>query len=724
MSQRALAVSGAEDGRVVRWLVPIYSGAILLSAFLLFQVQPMISRMILPWFGGIPAVWTTAMLFFQIILFLGYFYAHLSAKLFGERNQAAAHLAILALALACLPILPDVTWRPIANDDPTWRILGLLGATVGIPYFVLSTTGPLLQAWFAKSCPGVSPYRLYSLSNVGSLAALLSYPFVFEPNWDLPMQARMWSCGFGMFALLCGACAIVMVRAVRHNRHRALVTDVGFIDGVADTETPVHAPLADAPPTWIQRGLWVALPAVASLMLLSTTNFVCDDVAPVPLLWVIPLTLYLLTFIICFDHERWYRRGPISLATLLFVCVSTVRYVRLDALPLELSFEQDLLLYFATMFGVCLVCHGEVVRLKPSASHLTEFYLLLSAGGALGGILVSLVAPHLFATHMEWDCSLLLAYWICAATGWLAFRDWLPAQAGAAGAGRVLAIGGAIGTVSGLALTALVLLTEESEGVIHESRNFYGVVAVVEKDTHDSQKHNRLFASGTKRHGRQYLAPNLRRLPLAYYGETTAPGVVLREMAARRPALRVGLIGLGVGTIATYARPADTFRFYEINPEVEVIARRYFTYLDDCRGTCEVVLGDARLQMEREPPQNYDVLVLDAFTGDSVPVHLLTKEAFEIYRRHLKPDGVMVVHITNQYLDLKPPVCRLAHEFGFRAERRQTDGSAGEFHYRTEYLVLTPCGSHVATPPADALAEPLWTDHYSNLFQILKDDDE
>lgn len=724
MSQRVEVESVADPGRAVRWLVPIYCCAILLSAFLLFQVQPMISRIILPWFGGIPAVWTTAMLFFQIILFLGYFYAHLSAKLFGERNQAAVHLAILVLALASLPILPDASWRPLSHNDPTWRILGLLGATVGIPYFVLSTTGPMLQAWFAKSCPGVSPYRLYSLSNVGSLAALLSYPFVFEPTWDLPTQARMWSCGFGTFALLCGACAIVMVRAVRLNRHRDLVTDVGFIEGVADTETPVHAAWADARPTWSQRALWVTLPAAASLMLLSTTNFVCDDVAPVPLLWVIPLTLYLLTFIICFDHERWYLRGPVSLATLLLVCISTVRYARLDGLQIDLSFEQDLLLYFATMFGVCLVCHGEVVRLRPSASHLTEFYLLLSAGGAVGGILVSLVAPHLFSTHLEWDCSLLLAYWIAAATAWLACRDWLPAKAGAAAGSRVLAVASGIGILQGLLLIALLFVTEESDGVIHESRNFYGVVAVVEKDADDSQKHNRLFASGTKRHGRQYLAPNLRRLPLAYYGETTAPGVVLRQMGAERPALRVGLIGLGVGTLATYARPADTFRFYEINPEVEVIARRFFTYLEDSPGTCEVVLGDARLQMEIEPPQNYDVLVLDAFTGDSVPVHLLTKEAFEIYRRHLKPDGVMVVHITNQYLDLKPPVYRLAHEFGFHAERRQTDGSAGEFHYRTEYMVLTPVSAKDAAPPADVLSSPLWTDHYSNLFQILKDDED
>lgn len=703
----AIAGRGAGLG-----LAMVFGAAILLSAFLLFQVQPLISRYILPWFGGSPAVWTTAMLFFQLVLFVGYSYAHLSAKVLGERNQSLLHLALLMFALFCLPIVPNSAWKPISDGDPTVRILGLLAATVGVPYFVLSTTGPLLQAWFAKACPGVSPYRLYSLSNIGSLAALLSYPFFFEPLWELPAQAQRWSWAFGIFAALCAACAIGMVRAVKQNKHADLPTTVGFLEGVADYETPAHVTSTEVTPTWSARVLWVGLPAAASLMLLATTNFVCQDVAPVPLLWVIPLTLYLLTFIICFDHERWYLRGPCCFVTMILLIVAALNYAQLDVAPITLSFVQELSLYFATMFGVCMICHGEAVRLKPSASHLTEFYLLLSAGGAVGGIVISLVAPRVLTTHREWDICLALSFLIAAVTFCLLVRE----------RKVVFRAATAVCAVAGGLLVAALAVSDNREGELFAARNFYGVVSVVEREQDDPARHNRLFVSGTVRHGRQYVQAARRREPLAYYGEQTAPGRTFRQLAAERKELRVGLIGLGVGTMATYARPTDSIRFYEINPVVETIARKYFTYLDDCAGECEVALGDARLVMEREPPRNYDLLLLDAFTGDSIPVHLLTKESFAIYRKHLKLDGIIVVHITNHYLDLEPVVRRLAAEFGFNAELQESEGGDEGHHYATRYMVLRPSSANAPPRPATSAERigPLWTDHYSNLWQILK----
>lgn len=694
-------------------LAMVFGAAILLSAFLLFQVQPLISRYILPWFGGSPALWTTAMLFFQLVLFVGYSYAHWSAKVLGERNQALLHLAILVVALFCLPIVPYSTWKPVSDGDPTLRILGLLAATVGVPYFLLSTTGPLLQAWFAKACPGVSPYRLYSLSNLGSLTALLSYPFFFEPLWELPVQAQRWSWAFGGFVALCAACALGMLRAVKRNKHADLPTVVGFAEGVSDYETPTHVAAADAPPTWSARALWVGLPAAASLMLLATTNFVCQDVAPVPLLWVIPLTLYLVTFIICFDHERWYLRGPCCIATMFLLLVTALNYSQLDMAPIDLSFAQELALYFATMFGVCMICHGEAVRLKPSASHLTEFYLLLSAGGAVGGIMISLIAPRVLTTHLEWDICLVLSFLIAAATFSLMFR----------GQRTKFAITTSVCVAVAALLVAALAVSKNHEGALFAARNFYGVVAVVEREPEDPARHNRLFVSGSVNHGRQYVQAARRREPLSYYGEQTAPGRTFRRLAADRGEMRVGLIGLGIGTMATYARPADTIRFYEINPVVETIARQYFTYLADCAGKCEVAIGDARLVMEREPPQNYDLLLLDAFTGDSIPVHLLTVESFAIYRKHLKPDGQIVVHITNHYLDLEPVVRRLAAEFGYAAERHESESSGGGHHYATRYMVLTP--QPADAPKTTANTEqlgPLWTDHYSNLWQVLKRD--
>lgn len=674
---------------------------IFLSAFLLFQVQPMLAKFILPWFGGSPAVWTTAMLFFQFVLFLGYCYAHAMQKWLGPRHAAYLHIALLVVAALTLPIVPHASLRPAGVFTPVRDLLVLLFVTVGAPYFLLSSTGPLVQAWFTRLAPSTSPYRLYALSNVGSLLALLTYPTLIEPHFTVREQARFWSAAFLLFAALC-ALASWWTRVPQ-----------------AQGESGARVPAGPAP-TGRQRMTWLSLPALASLMLLATTNHVCQNVAPVPLLWVVPLALYLLSFILCFDHPRWYRRGPVAVAAVLLLLLSPF------AGPLDLGTVQEIAVYFAALFVVCMVCHGEAFRSRPAAAHLTEFYLLLSAGGALGGLFVSILAPRLFSSFLEYPLGVLLSLALCAAIATSAFAaprserdaDVWRRRAGAIGAGLALVFG--VGARERL-------LVEDAP--TYRARNFYGTVAVHERVQDSSpesgDKRYRAMMSGHIWHGRQYLAPELRNRPLSYFGSSTAVAEALRYAQDRGP-VRVGVLGLGVGTLAAYARPQDTYRFYEINPEVEHLARRYFTYLADCKGRCEVVLGDGRLVMEAEAAQHYDVLVLDAFTSDAPPMHLLTVEAFATYLRHLKPDGVLVVNSTNSYLDLAPVVLAVGRAVGLHGTRRATRAEPEKLLYRTDFVLLSRDAGFIrARPPVlppDRVGRehaPVWTDDFSNVFAAL-----
>lgn len=435
-------LNGSAKGVSNSW-VPAWSFAvtILLSAFLLFQVQPLISKAILPWFGGCPAVWTTCMLFFQLLLFGGYVYAHLLQRWLVPRRQVLVHLALVTAALLVVlatHVTPSPSWKPTGSDAPTWQILVLLTATVGLPYFVLSATTPLVQTWFSHSYPGLSPYRLYALSNVGSLTALLSYPFFFEWALDLKHQSLLWSVAFIAYAALCGVCLLCLWR-LRQTEPQTVA--------VADPSPDLSPdPVDDPPPMLLHRVLWLVLPACGSLMLLATTNHVCQDVAVVPFLWIVPLTLYLLSFIICFDHDRWYLRGVWPVLALLAIMVvtiaegSNVQSILWDSAVVEfirravgdeafskvvhpLGFVEQMVLYFSTLFFVCMVCHGELVRLRPHPRYLTEFYLLISAGGALGGVFVSLVAPVIFTTFFEWPIGLALCFAIATAALGLAGRS-------------------------------------------------------------------------------------------------------------------------------------------------------------------------------------------------------------------------------------------------------------------------------------------------------------
>lgn len=692
------------------WLQVDFALTILTSAFLLFQVQPLISKFILPWFGGSPAVWTTCMLFFQVVLFAGYAYAHLSSRLLTPRWQAVVHLAVLAIAMCSLPIAPGASWKPTdASSSPTLRILLLLAANVGLPYFTLSATGPLIQSWFARAYPGRSPYRLYALSNFGSLLALVSYPFVFEPVFDVLFHTKLWSIGFACFVVPCAAAALWL-------RLRADATATAAASQTDGTDQTAR-------PTLGRRALWLGLPACATLMLLATTNHVCQEVAVIPFLWVVPLSLYLISFIITFDHERWYSRRVFGWATaVLTLAVAGIHPLGslLDKVNYDLGFTQQVLLYFGALFSICMLCHGEMVRLRPSARYLTEFYLMISAGGALGGALVSLVSPALFTTFFEWKVGLAVSFSMGALVVVRAWAKKLPPGKKYARLALMLPIAAG--------LVCIGAFQSDDDDPIDISRNFYGVVSVGDADEDSPTDHYRAMIHGATVHGRQYLAADKRRLPIAYYGLESGVGRTLQFLQKQKAGpINVGAVGLGVGTLACYARAGDRFTFYELNGDVESMARKHFTYLSDATGEAKVVLGDARLSLETAPSQAFDALVLDAFTGDAPPAHLLTEEAFAIYLRHLGPDGVLAFHITNRRVDLMPVVQGLAEHFGFQVVRIFTPWNGEKLLFRSDWVMLTKNSAFVAAvpsvlPPPDGKtrATVLWTDHYNNLFSLLR----
>ncbi len=685
-------------------LMAIYSLTIFLSAFLLFQVQPLIGKFILPWFGGMPSVWTTCMLFFQLLLFGGYAYAHFTTSHLRPRWQAIVHVVLLAAACIVLPIIPGDTFKPTSGEAPISRIILVLGATVGVPFFILSSTGPLLQGWFSRTHQSRSPYRLYALSNVGSLLALITFPMFFE--WLLPTRflAWMWSISFIVFALLCAVCAWA---AAVHGRPLP--------------EVAPEATASEARPGWGTWLLWFALAMVPSVLLLATTNQVCLDVATVPFLWVLPLTLYLLSFILCFDSDRWYsRRYFIPGAFVAMACV----WYALDQAA-SASFWMQLGAYFTGLFMCAMVCHGELVRRKPHVRYLTSFYLVISAGGAAGGIFVGIVAPYTFTGYYELHIGLYACALLILIVLGLDRRQMTLPKPLQAVVWLLL-----VGFVSLLGVELARNATERRDHLLSISRNFYGVLRVREDDeqystddddTHREPTHELL--NGRIEHGFQYLDPKLRRIATSYYGVTSGVGRVLSVPSDG--SRHVGLVGLGTGTLAVYAHKGDHFQFYEINSEVEKLARKYFTYLDDCRGEVEIIHGDARLNLAREQPQGFNLLVLDAFSGDAIPVHLLTKEAFAIYLPHMAPDGIIAVHISNKHFDLEPVVLAIADVYDLStvtidAQTSTTgDSSSSWVLVSASPRVLRAKRIYNARRKNQTEARVLWTDDHASLFELL-----
>jgi hypothetical protein len=679
----------------LKFLELLYAATVFLSSFLLFQIQPIIAKMILPWFGGSSAVWSTCMLFFQAMLLLGYVYAHWLQGRFTRRREALTHIAMLAISLVALPIAVNPSWKPSTVDSPSLRILALLVVTVGLPYFLVSTTSSLLQAWYARTHAGAIPYRLFALSNFASMLALVSYPLLVEPMLPARLQGRAWSVAYVGFAILCGATG--WFSATRQNTRRA--------DALA-------SPASDGPPPTIRaRLLWIALAACASTLLLAVTTFLTQDVAAVPFLWILPLVLYLVTFIVCFEAPKLYYRPlfiPLAVIALAAMASGFVPHGWHAHMPMTVS------VYTASLLVCCMVCHGELAARKPHPRYLTGFYVMISVGGAVGGLFVGLVAPNFFNADYEFPVGMVMCATLVVGLALWPRAAWMRAAMALLLCGYVVYIGAGV-RENVIGYRALV-------------RNFYGLLSV-DQDGDESQEDSvRWMSHGVINHGGQMLNEAYRREPVFYFCPPTGIGRAMTALGKRGP-IRAGILGLGCGTLAAYGRAGDTYRIYEINPAVLDLANREFTYLKDTPAKIEVSLGDGRLSLEREPSQQFDVLVMDAFSGDSVPVHLITREAFELYFRHLKPGGLLAVNITNTYLDLRPVIARAASHFGKIALLYSYPPQPGDLHcyYSDWALVADPSlresapelerGSKLLTPDPNFR---MWTDDFSNMWSILR----
>ncbi len=918
------------------------AATIFVSAFLLFQVQPVITKKILPWFGGSPAVWTTCVLFFQLVLLGGYAYAHVVTHQVKTRWQSIVHLAIVLVAVLTLPIVPVDWWKPTDGERPALRILILLTAVVGLPYFVLSTTGPLVQAWFSKIYPGRSPYRLYSLSNVGSLAALLTYPFLVETTLAVDTQGRVWSLVFIVFAMLIALLGLSIWRmGDTLDSPPKPEPAVTAAEGLVAKRTPAPAipagqtaAEAKAPPRMGRRFTWLGLAALASMAFLAITNHLCQDIAVVPFMWVIPLSLYLLSFIICFDNERWYLRKTFGVLTILSVMWLTAvenyssvndgmeyaqkvvvtmftrptfenaddaaaytkktlkekinsaqlhgrsigftfrgrpfkanlpitfskmndgmfdgigwfvgklnnglnwafkdrspvvlengdTFAKLDKnkdgkLTVEeipspvattlvgwdkdidgevtaaefeekagsrkprfnLEFDVDTYdfkehvfaattAFLATLFFICMVCHGELVKSKPQPKYLTSFYLSLSAGGALGGLFVALICPLVFKTHFELSIALVGGFVV----GWLTiFNDgkdrWLKGRevlqwslAFAMVLTMLFVVPGNREDIEMRRLAQLVpaslqkkledwkFMSPADDDLITMERNFYGTVTVKYMGSKDDPENlGKALYNGRIWHGFQFVDPEKELLPSTYYVDGTGAALAVKENPRAGQGLRVAVIGLGSGSMAAHARKGDVFRFYDIDPKVLKVAQEDFTYLEkipkarDC--TVDVVMGDARVSLERElkeGPLKYDVIHLDAFSGDAIPSHLLTDESFSLYEKHLRhedrvdektgktvsvPMGIVVVHISNRYLDLEPVVAAIAKKHGYRTWSVHKTEDGGPTDTASDWILVSKNDEFMDNPKVVEAGEPLkpakellWTDQRTALFDIMK----
>ena len=689
----------------------LYACTIFLSAFLLFAVQPMIGKIILPWFGGSAAVWSTCLMFFQAALLGGYLYAHWSTTWFRPKKQALLHIALMALSLALLPILPSPSWKPSHAGDPSLRILLLLAVTIGLPYILLSTTSPLLQAWYVAAKPGALPYRLFALSNFGSLLALLSYPVLIEPLLTTHAQAYGWSAIYVVFAAVCATIAWSALRTSHQ-----------------PPATPAETPLSsEVSPSWTVRLLWTALSTCASALLLAITNHLSQNVAPIPFLWVLPLAVYLLSFILCFERENVYHRGVFL--PLLAIALDGAAYA-IYANEGNPNIAWAIPTFVAALFICCMVCNGELARLKPDPRYLTSFYMMIALGGALGGLFVAIVAPRVFHTYLELPLSLVACSALAAVVLWISPQR--PSQQSSQtwlGKIPVTAVRMAM-----LAFTAGLAIHLGYEKHLADQRfrlsvrNFYGVLRVRDIPESDTDTAVRRLIHGTINHGEQLMDAKRRDDPTSYYGPYSGLGRSMGYLQKRGP-VRVAVIGLGSGVTASYCRTGDFFRFYEINPLALSIASTWFTFLGDCKADHRVLLGDARLTLEGQPTQQYDLMAIDAFSSDAIPVHLLTREAFALYFRHLKPAGILAVHVSNRYLDLVPVVARNARDFGKTAVDVD-DQDEDEDYFSNSDWVLVSGDAAIFRDPAfkSSSVQPAryrpslrpWTDDYSNLFQILK----
>ncbi|MCH2182159.1 MAG: fused MFS/spermidine synthase [Mariniblastus sp.] len=682
-----------------------YALTIFLSAFLLFQIQPIVARIILPRFGGTSAVWTTCMMYFQILLLVGYVYAHLVRRILTPRTTWLVHIILLTTAALTLRIeaIPDQPIFPSSNL--AWSIIQVLTLTIGLPFLALSTTGPLVQAWHSTTHPQRQTYRLYALSNLGSMLALLSYPFLVERFFGLSLQQTSWSIAFLFFAALS---AWSGWQTVRYQQWCPADADDSSLTQYGSSSR-------------FSVVSWLTLSGTASVVLLATTNLMCLEVASYPFLWILPLTLYLLTLIICFDRPSWYLRGPM-ITLFLFSAAYSVLLVHLGT-------RTSLLVQVTGMSAVCffgsMVCHGELQRLKPPTSSLTLFYLCIAIGGALGGIFVALIAPHIFDGYYEFHVGLILAILLPMTIIYFELRkkeSGLPATFWLASLASML--------VLSVVSCSLIYHWDHrfQPNLIFRQRSHYGIVSVLESNNF------RRLVNGQTVHGGQSLDQSFEFTPNLYYvngsGAATAFQAYRDWLTGKGQGdqpMNIGVVGLGTGSLSAWGKRQDRFCFYELDPLVTQVARDYFTFVEE--NDVEIVNGDGRIELEKElvsqGPRMFDILFIDAFSSDSIPVHLLTTECLELYRKHLKPDGILVLHITNKFVDLRPVVHSLAKKLDWHAVLLDHDNPVTGSD--TRWVVLTRNAELADSPrfqqarsdwPED-LPSIIWTDDFASLAPLV-----
>jgi spermidine synthase len=663
---------------------------IVLGSFLLFLIEPIAAKHLLPLLGGSAAVWTACLVFFQSVLLLGYFCAHVLATRLTVRQQSLAFLAILGAALVQLVVVPGRTWQG-STAHPIVSVFALLGGLIGFPFLALSTSSPLLQSWFGHGMASstISPFYLFAVSNLGSLAALLAYPAVIEPYVSLRNQMSGWSAAFAVFVLLCG------IVSWRGRDSFAKIRDVS-------------GDPSDSAPGFGACALWFLLAGCGSLWLCAITNYLSRNVAAVPLLWTIPLAAYLLSFVAAFNGRILWPRW--LALTFLAGAIGTTRYVLYEFTDVDLLFAA-IPIFSGVLFVCCAFCHGEIYRLRPSPRHLTSLYLWVSAGGAAGAIFVGVVAPVLFSANYELFWALILVSALAAVVSWKREVLWSAAWTVATAA---------------IAVWLVSQARIDRRSTIAQARSFYGTLRVTETPRSSSSTTRTLY-NGTIEHGAQPYGSGEPLRPNTYYSEGS--GIWMAMNLCCSGPRRVGIIGLGTGTLASFGRPGDVFRFYEIDPLVEHIARTMFTYLSESDASVEVVLGDARVSLASEPSQQFDVLAVDAFSGDAIPVHLLTAEAVALYRRHLKPDGILAMHVTNQYLDLAPVVQQQADHAGLHAALIIASPNPFRDANRSDWVLVSANRSFFELPQIvaakeDRIAVPatirLWDDDYNSLLPIVR----
>lgn len=715
-----------------------YALAVLLSSFLLFLVQPIIAKQIVPWFGGSASVWSACLSFFQLVLLAGYAYSDAVQKI-TARRQSMLHAALLVISLISLPILASADWKPSGDEVPLLRILGLLALTVGLPYFMLSTTGPLIQSWFARE--QLSPeraqraYRLFALSNFGSLLGLVAYPFVIEPFVGIEEQAWIWS---GLYVAFVAVVIWVGLRAVGRASSIAQ-TLPSAATSQSNSATPDHAPAPEPPskvnenavnnppPGWPDYALWFSLAGTATLLLLAISSHITQNIASIPFLWVMPLSLYLLTFVLAFEGRGgrgWYDRSTYLLPSMLIAAFMGWGLVAEDGL---MGVTEAVPLYLVGLFLVSFFCHGELAAAKPAARYLTRFYFMLALGGAAGGLTVSLLAPVVAPFYWELPFGLMLVGGLAA---WVIMREPRPSLLAPIRSLFLASAGASVGIVAYYAYEQYQTAFYNN---IVASRNFYGTLRVNESHYRGLDAPVKRLVHGVILHGLQSTDPKLQGKPTTYYSTASGTGLAIQYLQRTKPkeAIRVGVVGLGVGTLATYGRPGDHYRFYEINDEVIRLAQTEFTYLEQSAAEISFSLGDARLQLEREAPQQFDLLVIDAFSSDSIPVHLITAEAFEVYRKHLKPEGAVAFHVTNRFLRLSPVVQQIAHNAGYMTKllsHEPDDEGTNALLASSDYVLVTRnkamledqamIAAETQIPVIPGLR--LWTDDFNNLLQVLK----